>query len=168
MHIERERLIAYSKNEITDTKELIDILEHISTCDYCADLIAGIESDLQEAQLNISAPRYLKGQIIERSNKLDVRAEITVKETSKNMQLLIYSLKTTAAVIGALILLFSVSNINMDYSIPQKQQIEKEYQEKEKYNEEINISRKIAEKSNKISNTINEISNMILNGGSKQ
>lgn len=168
MHIESERLIAYSNNKIVDIKELIDILEHIGTCDYCAGLLAEIESDVKEDELHIMAPKYLKAQIIERSEKLDIKAEITVKKTSKNMQLLIYSLKTTAAVIGALILLFSVSNINMDYSIPQKQQIEREYQGKENYNEEINISRKIAEKSNEISNTINDISNIILNGGSKQ
>lgn len=60
------------------------------------------------SEVSKKAPAYLKDQIMERSSRPDVRTAAAVHQTSKNMQLFYYSLKTAAAVLAALLLLFAL------------------------------------------------------------
>lgn len=59
-------------------------------------------------EVSRKAPVYLKAQILERASRPDLQAAVAVRRTSKNMQLFYYSLKTAAAVLAALLLLFAL------------------------------------------------------------
>lgn len=148
MHVEKKDLEAFQKNEL-GSDEYLDVLEHIKSCDYCAEKLVYLEEE------PMKAPLYLKGQILERTQMLDVQATVQIKKTSKSIQLLLYSLKTVTAVAGALLILFTVSRIDTDITF-------------EKINIAGKITNKLVEGSNQALNFINEFSNQIVNGGMKK
>jgi hypothetical protein len=148
MHIEEEDLKKYHQG-LLEPEKLLDLLEHTKTCSYCADRLMNIEDkDIMKA------PAYLKENLIKRTKMLDVKAEVQIKITSKKVQLLMYSLKTTA-VLGALLLLFSVSNMKTTEYIENRNQMEATS----------NFSNQLLEKSNYVVNIMNDFSNQIVNGG---
>jgi hypothetical protein len=149
MHIEDEDLIKFHRGKLVQDK-LLFILEHTKQCTYCAERLMSIE--IEEG---LKAPAYLKNNLIKRTHMPDVKTEVQVKKASKNVQLFMYSLKTTAAVLGALILLFSAGNIKIV-----------------NYFENINLElitvswgNQLDEKTNQITNIMNNLSNVIVNGG---
>ncbi len=98
-HITPMELFNFQK-DIMPSEEKMKFLEHISCCDYCSSLLAErMEEDL------ITAPAFLKNDILTATNRLSVQLTKKAKETSKKMQLFLYSLKVSTAAIGALALL---------------------------------------------------------------
>lgn len=149
MHIENKDLDKFQKG-ILEPEKIVYILEHTGKCDYCADRLMNIES-----QELIQAPAYLKDKMIKRTQMLDVKAEVQIKTTSRNVQLFMYGLKTTAAVLGALLLLFSVSQLETtDYM-----------EHVNKTEASANWSSQLYEKSNDVVDIMNQFSNRIINGG---
>ncbi len=151
MHIENEELEKLKKG-ILEPNRLVCVLEHIEKCDYCADQLMNMEEEI------MTAPAYLKDKMIKRTQMLDVKAEIQIKATSKRTQLFLYGLKTTAAVLGALFLLFTVGQVENASNI-------------ECVNKTVstaNLSNQLNEKSNYIANIMNQYSNQIINGGLKK
>jgi hypothetical protein len=149
MHIEDQVFKRFHVG-VLDTEELITVLEHIETCSYCADKLMKIDSGDME-----QAPVYLKDNIIKRTQMPDIKAKVKISSTSKKVELLVYSLKTTAAVLGALILLVSISYVNTSSVMHHP----------DKVSTSVNWGSELHEKSNEVVNIMNNFSNRIINGG---
>ena len=66
-HVTPEWLEAFQQEDLEE-KELMQLLEHIESCNYCADQFAAyIETDLQEP------PAYLHEEILERSQGISMQ-----------------------------------------------------------------------------------------------
>jgi hypothetical protein len=90
-----------------DQKEAEKFLEHICSCNFCSDQLAAIMGEEM-----ITAPRDLKDNILKATKRPEVQLAIKAKETSKRMQLFLYSLKVGTATIGALLLLVFTMNFS--------------------------------------------------------
>lgn len=150
MHIEENVLKRFQKGTLS-TEETIEALKHLETCSFCSQ--RWMETDEEEI---MQAPSYMKEDILKRVHRTDVQVNIHLRKTSKKTELFFYSLKTTAAVFGALILLFSVSHVNtfdrtMDSSYKASASTS--------FNEQLN------EKSNELVNIMTNFTNQIINGG---
>jgi len=145
----KDILEAFQKNRL-DSEECIQVLEHVKSCDYCAEKLVSLN---EEAEM--PAPRYLKDQIIKRTQMPDVQAAVQIKKTSKSLQFLFYSLKTASAVAGALLILLAVTR--MEYAGTfEKISITSEF------------TGRLSEGGNKAVDFINEFLNQIINGGMKE
>lgn len=149
MHIQDEEFRKFHEG-VMEPDRIISILEHTKDCDYCAERFMNMKSDEM-----LVTPNYLKDKMIKRTQMLDVKAEVQIKATSKNVQLLLYGLKTTAAVLGALLLLFSVGHINTTNYV----------ETVNKTNISSNWSDKLFDKKDSIVETMNKYSDEIINGG---
>lgn len=98
-HITKENFIAF-QYELMNASEKIEFLEHISNCNHCADQFAAMMSEDI-----IAAPRDMKANILKATKRPDVMLAARARETSKKMQLLLYSLKVCTATVCALLLL---------------------------------------------------------------
>lgn len=106
-HITKTDFDAFHR-DIMKQEDKILFLEHISSCDYCSDQFAFMMSEVV-----IEAPKDLKANILKATKRPEVQLAIRVKETSKRMQLFIYSLKVgTATVLALLMLIFSVNSMD--------------------------------------------------------
>lgn len=148
MHIQDEEFNKFHEG-VMEPERIVYILEHTKNCDYCAERLMNMNSDEM-----LVTPTYLKDKMIKRTQMLDVKAEVQIKATSKNIQLLLYGLKTTAAVLGALLILFSVGHINTS-----------NYIETLDTNITSSWCDKLYDKSNNVVDMMNEYSNKIINGG---
>lgn len=113
MHIEEDTLKNFSDPDLMNTEEMIAFLEHLDQCDFC--LSQMLEEETQNA--DTSAPDYLADQILKRAAAPDVQASRVLCRTSHKMQLFYYGLRTTAGVIAALLLLFTVQQVDFQ-SLP--------------------------------------------------
>jgi hypothetical protein len=103
-HISKEEFLAF-QCDMMKAPDKEKFLEHICSCDYCADQFSALVSEE-----TIAAPRDMKANILRAARRPEVQLAIKVRETSKHVQLLIYSLKVcTATVCALLLLLFSVN-----------------------------------------------------------
>lgn len=102
-HIAESELLSFLHNEL-DTDATIEILEHLSTCDTCSKLYG----DLLTQSTLISAPHYMKSDILEKVKRQNEVANVTMRsQLSIQKQLFFYSLRVTVAMCGALFFLFS-------------------------------------------------------------
>lgn len=83
-------------------------LEHIASCDYCAEQFA----DYVEQQELLTAPKHMQDSIMTRSKQLDIQVIAKSNRASKKLQLFYYSLKVGFATAFALGMLFSMSPIS--------------------------------------------------------
>ncbi|WP_099468513.1 anti-sigma factor [Konateibacter massiliensis] len=150
MHIEDDKIRKFHRGEL-NAEEIMNVLEHTDTCSFCADKLMSAEEEEQ-----IEAPAYLKDNLMERIKMPDIKIKEQIKITSKKTELFFYSLKTTAAVVMALLLLASVSHINAAGILD--------------YNRNVapsaSVGTQLFDKSNEAANLINDFSNRIINGGS--
>ena len=93
------------KHDLMHQKEKEAFLEHISSCDYCAEQFAASMSEVV-----IEAPRNMKENILMATMRPEVQLAIKIKESSKRMELFLYSLKVGAATIVALLVLLLTMN----------------------------------------------------------
>lgn len=139
----------------------VKFLEHISCCDYCADQFTTLMSENI-----ITAPRDMKATILKATKRPDVQIVAKARETSKKMQLLIYSLKVCTATVCALMLLVLTMNLpsitNTMHPIgnvsTQKVAV--------KINDQ-SLTTAIRDGVDNINNNMLEFSNNIMNGGNK-
>ena len=114
-------------------------------------------------------PRYLKEEILNRTRQLDVQASVKLKETSRQVQLMIYSLKVGLAVAASIFLLTLTSNVQhmeLNLQLQENQQTEQEKgesqqmsQEKgEEQRREESIAGKLRRGSKEITTILNELS----------
>lgn len=153
MHINEEVFTKFQDNSLS-TNELTTMLEHISRCDYCAEELAFSE---QQTEL-LKTPRYLKGQILNRTKDLDIQASIQITKHSKELQLFLYGLRTSIAVICALFILSVGTNPDFLHYVKTRSTI----------NITGELTTKLQESSNWMVNSINTLSDKLLNGGIKK
>lgn len=105
-------------------------------------------------------PRYLKEEILSRTHQLDVQASVKFKETSRQVQLMVYSLKVGFAVVASIFLLAVTADIqNMDPGLLGNQQAGQVQAGQEKSREDGNIVRRLRQGSKEITGLLNELSN---------
>lgn len=102
-HISETDFQKFKQNQMRQP-EKERFLKHICSCNYCSDLMAALMTD----EL-IAAPRDMKENILRAVKRPEIQLAIKAKETSKQMQLFLYSLKVgTATFCALLLLLFAV------------------------------------------------------------
>lgn len=114
-HISDADFILFQQNLMNQT-EKVKFLEHINTCDYCAEHFATLMSEDI-----IIAPRDMKANILKATKRPEVQIAKKAKETSKQMQLFWYSLKVGTATVCALLLLLltmNISNAPNEFKLP--------------------------------------------------
>ena len=147
-HISEADLLAFHQNTM-DQKEAEKFLEHICSCNFCSDQLATIM-----AEEMITAPRDLKDNILKATKRPEVQLVIKAKETSKRMQLFLYSLKVGTATIGALLLLVFTMNFSGVGNTP------KDFYNNNK--DKISMTTTIKDVMDTISNSMLDLSNNIM------
>ncbi|WP_075719010.1 hypothetical protein [Roseburia sp. 499] len=133
-HITREMFECWQQGKMEGQREE-EFLRHTGTCTFCAEQFGiWMEENLMEP------PAYLKEEITRRTRQIDVQTAVKVKQTSKQMQLMIYSLKVGLAVVASIFLLTVTSSIqNMNMEIPSPKSVTTEtHQEKESITDKLN------------------------------
>lgn len=156
-HITEKMWIALTEDTISQD-DFMQILEHTGECTWCAERLAEI---LMQDDAAGEAPSYLPEQILERTKQLDVQATVTIKQTSKKLQLFLYSLKVGAAVAFSLLVLGVTANFQ-DVSFTQLEVPVVEQEEKE------TVLDKVNQAADSVTEKMNEFANQILNGGKKK
>lgn len=105
-HISELEFLSF-QNNIMSSQDRIKFLEHIGSCDFCAEKLA----DCLSEEI-IVAPRDMKDNILRATKRPEVQLVTKARETSKRVQLLWYSLKVGTATVGALLLLLLVMNFS--------------------------------------------------------
>lgn len=103
-HVSRENLLAFKQDKMTFHEKVL-FLNHISSCMHCSDQL----TELMTEEI-IPAPKDMKENILKLINNPEIKVSKNVKEMSKRVQLLIYSLKIGFATVSALFLLLSTVN----------------------------------------------------------
>lgn len=157
-HISKSDLLAFQHDRMNQT-EKENLLEHICSCDYCAEQFAMIISEDV-----IPAPKDLKANILKASKSPEVQLAIKVRETSKRMQLFIYSLKVgTATVCSLLLLLFTMnySKLPIKLSLPEITSV----QTSTDTNDNPSLTSKVLDKMDAFGDNMLDFTNSIIHGG---
>lgn len=159
-------------------------LGHIGVCTFCADKFGSwmeegiLEftessepgradeltpykdcSSQEEHSLLAEPPSYLKEEILRRTRQMDVQAAVHFKETSQKMQLVLYSLKVSLAVMASIFLLMVTANVqNMDFETVRTEQKQQQREARE-HDQQMNITDTLKQKSGEISTLLNNLSN---------
>ena len=163
MHINNNDLSTFQNQEM-NTDELIAFLEHLDTCDYCLDQLMNDQSNESPA-----APAYMKETIMRRATAPDTQVQKATANATYRMRLFYEGLRTVVGVVLALIMLFSLGQIN--WVTPQIPESKAESAEARRDAREsfLNFSDGItggfSDGSKKVVDYINSISNTITNGG---
>lgn len=104
-HFSEAQLESLKSGKIKDA-ELILMLEHAQQCTFCAERLGDA---VEESVMAILPPIYLKDQIREQTERLDVTVKKEMRQTSKRMQLFFYSFRVAAAVTLSILMLCVIS-----------------------------------------------------------
>ena len=150
-HVTRDELIAFKQESMT-TEEQEAFLDHICSCNHCADQFTTIM-----AEEIIPAPRDMKENILKAIKRPEVQIAIKSREASKRIQLLLYSLKVGTAAAAAIALLL----LSMDF---QSSLSDTERFTNTKNHKEVNVSLTdtIRDNMNNISKNMLDFSNNII------
>lgn len=168
MHIDDENLEKFENNAM-NTEDMVAFLEHLDTCDFC---LQQFIKNTEQAGSKLTTPVYLKEQILAKAKSPGVKAAKTTAATSRRMQLFYYSLRTAAGVVAALLLLFTIGQ--MDFESLRSQTVttaetQWEPQRSPSRNRMYDFSRELgqglSEGTGKVTDYLSEFSNKILNGG---
>lgn len=143
------------KHNLMNQKDKENFLEHICSCDYCSDQFAALMSE----EL-IEAPKDMKANILKATKRPEVQLAIMAKETSKKMQLFLYSLKVGAATAVALLLLiFSMNVMDLSNKVIPKETVTSTSTD----DDYVPLTAVIRDNMDTISNSVLDFSNNILN-----
>lgn len=155
-HISKKDFEAFQL-DLMNQKEKEAYLEHICSCDYCSDQFATMMSEVI-----IEAPRDLKANILKATKRPEVQLAIRAKETSKRMQLFLYSLKVgTATVLALLLLLFTMNTPNLTNPPNITEGVQEELQVEQKDHKPLTAM--IRDGMDAINNSMLDFSNNIMN-----
>lgn len=114
-HLTTQILFNFNQGNLSN-EDYMTVLTHISDCERCAGLFA----DSFKAADTLTAPHYLKDNIMEQVlHTKDAEKLVTsalLRKSSINRQWLLYSLRVSAAMLGALFIIFS-GLFHKDFSI---------------------------------------------------
>lgn len=119
---------------------------------------------LVEQKSMITAPSRLKDNVLKESKSIGIQMAKHTTKMSVQIQLLLYGLKISAAVVGAIFLLGvintnnSFDNLNIGVPIQQTEQTQSDSRRNTK-----SIAETLNQKSNKISRTLDDFSSNLLN-----
>ncbi|MFP3155196.1 hypothetical protein LQZ18_12390 [Lachnospiraceae bacterium ZAX-1] len=162
-HILDQAWISFEEDTMVEA-EYMALLEHVSNCTYCAEKFAitiehsfSMENRLSmEKQYNqIVPPPYLKEEIRERTKQFNQNAATYIKEISRRMKLILYSLKVGFVVAVAIFILSITSNFEkIEFS-----QVEATRSFAESMMDKLNS------KTNVLTSKMGEVSNYVIQGG---
>ncbi len=167
-HISRDLFCDWQEGRLKGREET-DFFTHIGACTFCAEQFGnwmeeGLSDEMGREQfltMEEEPPRYLKEEIRNRTRQLDVQASMKLKETSRQVQLMLYSLKVGLAVAASIFLLTITSNIQnmgINQELPERQWMEEKQDEKERPEREESIAGKLRRGSREITAILNEFS----------
>ena len=163
MHINNNDLSTF-QNEEMNTDELIAFLEHLDTCDYCLEQLMNDQSSTSTA-----APAYMKESIMNRAAAPDTQIQKTAVDTTHKMQLFYEGFRTVVGVVLALVMLFSLGQINwISPQVPQSTAKSAEARRDARasfHSISDGITDSFSDSSKKVVDYINTLSNTITNGG---
>ena len=163
MHIDKNDLIEFDNGTMNE-QELIEFLSHLNHCDSCLDQM--IE---QENHSPVTAPSYLAEQIMDKAISSEVQFARAANKVSRKVQFLRYGLQTAAGVAAALLLLFSIPDIDFselksNYSSVQSERTVPEHNS-QLYDFSRGINQSICDGTSSLVQYISDFSNKIMNGG---
>ncbi|MBO4980607.1 MAG: hypothetical protein J6C84_01745 [Lachnospiraceae bacterium] len=151
-HIAKETWASLENGRmVPDREELMNLLGHIGECTGCAERLADM---MEQDGMSIEPPAYLKDQIRERIAQTDVQVAVTIKHTSKNIRLLLYSLKVGAA-IAVSILTLALTTVAGPANVPHPENTHREE----------SLLTKLNQSAASITNKLNDMASQIMNGG---
>ena len=163
MHIDKNDLIEFDNGTMNE-QELIEFLSHLDHCDSCLD--QRIE---QENHSPVTAPSYLAEQIMDKAISSEVQFARAANKVSRKVQFLRYGLQTAAGVAAALLLLFSIPDIDFSElrSNCSSVQSERTVQEhsSQLYDFSRGINQSICDGTSSLVQYISDFSSKIMNGG---
>ncbi len=155
-HISKNDFILF-QNNLMPHVDRTKFLEHIAACDHCADQFAALMTEDI-----ITAPKDLKANILKAVKRPEVQLAAKARETSKRMQLFIYSLKVGTATVCALLLLMltmNIPNISTAFHLPDKVSSELSAENESSKS----LTSVIRDGMNNLSNSMLDLSNNIMN-----
>lgn len=163
MHIDKNDLIEFD-NGTMNKQELIEFLSHLDHCDSCLGQM--IE---QENHSPVTAPSYLAEQIMDKAISSEVQFARAANKVSRKVQFLRYGLQTAAGVAAALLLLFSIPDIDFselrsNYSSVQSERTVQEHSS-QLYDFSRDINQSICDGTSSLVQYISDFSSKIMNGG---
>lgn len=163
MHIDKNDLIEFDNGTMNE-QELIEFLSHLDHCDSCLDQM--IE---QENHSPVTAPSYLAEQIMDKAISSEVQFARAANKVSRKVQFLRYGLQTAAGVAAALLLLFSIPDIDFselrsNYSSVQSERTVPEHNS-QLYDFSRGINQSICDGTSSLVQYISDFSSKIMNGG---
>ena len=163
MHIDKNDLIEFDNGTMNE-QELIEFLSHLDHCDSCLDQM--IE---QENHSPVTAPSYLAEQIMDKAISSEVQFARAANKISRKVQFLRYGLQTAAGVAAALLLLFSIPDIDFselrsNYSSVQSERTVQEHSS-QLYDFSRDINQSICDGTSSLVQYISDFSSKIMNGG---
>lgn len=154
-HISKSDFNKFQQDHMNQKEKEI-FLEHICSCDYCSDQFAVMMSEVE-----IEAPKNMKENILRATKRPEVQLAIRVKETSKQMQLFIYSLKVGTATAVALLLLLLTMNTTTFFNSTNLEKIPNDVSVTTE--DKVPLTAVIRDNMNAFSNSILNFSNNIMN-----
>lgn len=131
-HISNSQLEALISGKIAD-EDFIMLLEHAGQCTFCAERLG---EAVEAGMMSIMPPAYLKDQIREQAEHIDVAVGKKARQTSKHIQLLFYSFRVAVTVLLAVVMLCMTSAFPMTDMTKVEAARLKRYQEKIERDEE--------------------------------
>ena len=161
MHIDKNDLIEFDNGTMNE-QELIEFLSHLDHCDSCLDQM--IE---QENHSPVTAPSYLAEQIMDKAISSEVQFARAANKVSRKVQFLRYGLQTAAGVAAALLLLFSIPDIDFselrsNYSSVQSERTVQEHSS-QLYDFSRDINQSICDGTSSLVQYISDFSSKIMN-----
>lgn len=155
-HFTKEQIRRFHNHEMTQ-EELLTFMESMKRCSFCNRILADSFDDFPITP----APKNFKNSVIERSQQTDFQMAVRISDTAHNIsnrtRLLLYSLKVSAAVVTALILLFSLpANLS---PVPQKELPRTEAERYQSHSLKDNIEKGSIIMTEKINQLLNQFNN---------
>ena len=157
MHINKKYLIEFDNGNM-NTQEVIEFLSHLDHCDFCLDQMME-----QEDNSTDTAPSYLMEQILDKAGSGEVQLARAANKASRKIQLLHYSLQTAAGVMVALLLLFSIPNL--DFTSLHTDRILPEHENGRLYQFTRELGQNIGDGTSSFIKYVSDFSSKLMNGG---
>lgn len=154
-HISEETLLAFKQDELSP-EERDKFLQHICSCNFCSEELADSLADEM-----ITAPIDMKENILRAVRRPEVQIARKAKETSKQLQLLLYSLKVGTAAFGALLILLYAANFN-NMKTAQDNQMDQPKSDYESDEDTFSLTGSIRENMDILSSSMLDFSNTIM------
>lgn len=163
-HVTKEMFCKWQKGTLSAQEEA-SFLQHIGSCTFCAEQFG----TWMEEDLLMEPPSYLKEEIQARSRQLDVQTVVKVQQTSKQMKLMLYSLKVGLAVAASIFLLTITTGVQrMNVKPAEREPVQNGQETRER---EESITDKLNRGSGYVTDRLNQLTNGIFHiesGGSQK